>query len=151
MEGQSRARMQLSRDPGFSRLMQSLKSKIGNKPSSTTQLNSSIYCPPSTQQGTFFYSHPKLKKLEEVVLSHFQSFQEGNSRSEGHRSKVGGATTRVIIFSQYRESVREIADMLGQHSPLVKVMSFMGHSSAGKATKGQTQREQIEVNMLINI
>ena len=55
------------------------------------------------------------------------------------------SATRVMIFSQYRDSVQEITDMLNVHRPLVKVMSFIGQSSAGKATKGFTQKEQLQV------
>ncbi|KAJ8308327.1 hypothetical protein KUTeg_013201 [Tegillarca granosa] len=56
-----------------------------------------------------------------------------------------GRATRIMIFSQYRDSVTEIKDMLKQHYPIVKVMSFIGQSSAGKATKGFTQKEQLKV------
>lgn len=52
-----------------------------------------------------------------------------------------------MIFSQYRDSVQEIATMLEQHHPQVKVMSFIGQSSVGKATKGFTQKEQLKVNI----
>ena len=58
-----------------------------------------------------------------------------------------GRATRVMIFSQYRDSVQEIATMLEQHHPQVKVMSFIGQSSVGKATKGFTQKEQLKVNI----
>ena len=50
-----------------------------------------------------------------------------------------------MIFSQYRDSVEEITSMLRQHEPKVKAMSFIGQSSAGKATKGFTQKEQLKV------
>ena len=51
-----------------------------------------------------------------------------------------------MIFSQYRESVQEIADMLACHAPLVRVMSFVGHGAASKSSsKGLTQKEQTEV------
>lgn len=35
--------------------------------------------------------------------------------------------------------------MLRRHEPKVKAMSFIGQSSAGKATKGFTQKEQLKV------
>lgn len=54
-------------------------------------------------------------------------------------------TTRIMIFSQYRDSVEEITNMLRRHEPKVKAMSFIGQSSAGKATKGFTQKEQLKV------
>ena len=105
--------------------------------------NSSLYCPSVTIDGDFFYSHPKLKQLEDIVLKHFR---EQQAQTKLHsESLVAQSHTRVMIFSQYRESVREIADMLSQHTPMVRVMSFMGQASTGKNCKGQTQREQIEV------
>lgn len=58
---------------------------------------------------------------------------------------TGDSETRVMIFSQYRDSVSEITNILRQHHPLIKVMSFIGQSSAGKATKGFTQKEQLKV------
>ena len=137
MEGHSRSRMELSRDPAFTKIMSSLGEKLG--PQEPVQLNSSMYCPVSQGNNDFFYSHPKLRKLEEVVTAHFRSCQDGAAGDSG-----GGS--RVMIFSQYRESVREIADMLSQHAPLVKVMSFMGQASSGKATRGQTQKEQLEAS-----
>ena len=50
-----------------------------------------------------------------------------------------------MIFSQYRDSVKEITDMLDVHKPLVKAMCFIGQSSVGKASKGFTQKEQLKV------
>ena len=82
----------------------------------------------------FFYGHPKLRKLEEVILEHFRGFQNS------------AMSTRAMIFSQYRESVQEIADMLSRHLPLVKVMTFVGHSTGKSSSKGLTQKEQTEVS-----
>jgi len=53
-----------------------------------------------------------------------------------------------MIFSQYRDSVSEITEMLNQHRPLVKVISFIGQSSVNKSSKGFTQKEQIRVCFL---
>lgn len=50
-----------------------------------------------------------------------------------------------MIFSSFRESVQEIAEMLNRHQPLIRVMTFMGQSSAGKGVRGFTQKEQLEV------
>ena len=97
--------------------------------------------PTQSSAPSVFYGHPKLKKLEEVVLDHFKTCSaqsvDGTARVE----------TRVMIFSQYRESVQEIANLLGSHAPLVRAMSFVGHGTTGKSTsKGLTQREQLEVS-----
>lgn len=56
-------------------------------------------------------------------------------------------STRVMIFSSYRESVQEIAAMLNRHAPLIRVMTFMGQASTGKGLKGFTQKEQLEVDI----
>lgn len=155
----SRTKTEIDRHPELSRVMRDLHKKLsdhGDRTDSGPALahagrspRSSHYTSPSRNPTTsFFYSHPKLKKLEEVVLSHFsrltdEQTSEGTSSSGGSSSTV---QTRVMIFSQYRESVQEIADMLSLHSPLVRVMSFVGHGTTGKSTsKGLTQREQTEV------
>ena len=97
----------------------------------------------STQRGpsqmtSLAVGHPKLAKLEEIVLEHFVQFQDDNADDPE-------ATTRVIIFSEYRDSVNEITEVLNQHRPIVRVMSFIGHSSAGKASKGFSQKDQLKV------
>ncbi|CAF0760948.1 unnamed protein product [Brachionus calyciflorus] len=74
--------------------------------------------------------HPKLLKLEEVIIEHFKKF--------------GKNETRVMIFSQYRESVYEITEMLSDHED-IKPMEFVGQSSAGGNRKTVTQKEQLEV------
>jgi len=97
----------------------------------------------STQRGpsqmtSLAVGHPKLAKLEEIILEHFVHFQEENADDpEAH--------TRVIIFSEYRDSVNEITEVLSQHRPIVRVMSFIGHSSAGRASRGFSQKEQLKV------
>ncbi|XP_027355173.1 DEAD-box ATP-dependent RNA helicase FANCM isoform X2 [Abrus precatorius] len=72
-------------------------------------------------------SSPKLSKMLEVLLEHFKTNDPQSSR--------------VIIFSNYRESVRDIMDALGGIGELVKATQFIGQSS-GKAMKGQSQKVQ---------
>lgn len=62
-------------------------------------------------------------------------------------------TTRVMIFSQYRDSVHEITELFAVHKPLVKAMSFVGQSTAktsgsgsnSSSSKGFTQADQLRV------
>ncbi|XP_078262838.1 Fanconi anemia group M protein isoform X2 [Rhinoraja longicauda] len=136
-KGMTRVCNELCRNAVFMEMYEKLKATFS---SGSTLLTS--------QKGTenekqFIYSHPKLLKLEEVVLNHFHSrAASGGPNTSG--GKVDGASTRVMIFSSYRHSVQEIAEMLSKHQPLVKVMTFVGHAS-GKNTKGFTQKEQLEV------
>ncbi|XP_072314496.1 Fanconi anemia group M protein [Eucyclogobius newberryi] len=121
----SRARNELQRTPTFMDLYQEMDVMFMKSPAGPDE--------------PFVYSHPKLEKLEEVVLHHFRQWSEATT---GLAGTVG---TRVMIFSSFRESVQEIAAMLNRHAPLIRVMTFMGQASAGKGVKGFTQKEQLEV------
>ena len=83
----------------------------------------------------FPLGHPKLEKLRDTVVAHFNA------------KKAENVATRVMIFSQYRDSVQEITAMLHMYKPLVKVMEFVGQSGVN-GKKGLTQKEQIEVRLL---
>ncbi|KAL4172851.1 hypothetical protein KRP22_008013 [Phytophthora ramorum] len=80
-------------------------------------------------------SHPKLVKLREVLLEHFQ------------RHAVGKSSTRAIVFTQYRASVSEIVALLRPLAPLLSAQPFIGQGASGKAkeNKGQTQKVQQEI------
>ncbi|ETP49934.1 hypothetical protein F442_04642 [Phytophthora nicotianae P10297] len=80
-------------------------------------------------------SHPKLVKLREVLLEHFQ------------RHAAGGSSTRAIVFTQYRASVSEIVALLRPLAPLLNVQPFIGQGASGKAkeNKGQSQKVQQEI------
>ncbi|CAA3017902.1 DEAD-box ATP-dependent RNA helicase FANCM isoform X2 [Olea europaea subsp. europaea] len=70
---------------------------------------------------------PKLAKLLEVLIDHFKVKNPGNSR--------------VIIFSNFRGSVRDIMNALENIKEIVKATEFIGQSS-GKTLKGQSQKVQ---------
>ncbi|MED6114318.1 hypothetical protein PIB30_079116 [Stylosanthes scabra] len=72
-------------------------------------------------------SSPKLFKMLEVLQDHFKTNDPKSSR--------------VIIFSNYRESVRDIMGALGNIGDPVRATEFIGQSS-GKAMKGQSQKVQ---------
>ncbi|XP_008283609.1 Fanconi anemia group M protein [Stegastes partitus] len=125
----SRAKNELQRTPMFMALYQEMETMF-MKPS-------------AGPDEPFIYSHPKLQKLEDVVLQHFRLWAESSAGNNASGSE--DVSTRVMIFSSFRESVQEIAAMLNRHAPLIKVMTFMGQASAGKGVKGFTQKEQLEV------
>ncbi|XP_063803595.1 Fanconi anemia group M protein [Pseudophryne corroboree] len=127
-KGMTRARNELSRNADFMNLYQQLESMF----SASDGANG---------KQPFIYSHPKLRKLEEVVVQHFKSWNKQGQNTSSETPK----DTRIMIFSSFRDSVQEIAEMLNQHQPTVRVMTFMGHSSTGKGVKGFTQKEQLEV------
>ncbi|KAK3426055.1 hypothetical protein EUGRSUZ_F02585 [Eucalyptus grandis] len=71
--------------------------------------------------------NPKISKMLEVLIDHFK-------KNDPQRS-------RVIIFSNFRGSVRDIMDALSNIGDIVKAAQFVGQSS-GKSLKGQSQKVQ---------
>uniref|UniRef100_A0A4X2KQY8 ATP-dependent RNA helicase FANCM n=1 Tax=Vombatus ursinus TaxID=29139 RepID=A0A4X2KQY8_VOMUR len=134
-KGMTRTKNELSRNEQFMKLFE----QLGNMFSDWNTTSGIVDGNPN-QSGhndkKFIYSHPKLKKLEEVVVEHFRTWKDQNTSEKK-------CDTRVMIFSSFRDSVQEIAEML-QYQPTVRVMTFVGHAS-GKSTKGLTQKEQLEV------
>ncbi|KAM6273569.1 Fanconi anemia group M protein [Porphyrio hochstetteri] len=141
-KGLTRTKNELGRNEDFMSLYQQLRDVFAD--ASLASANGNVYKSKAVfeNKNEFIYSHPKLKKLEEIVVEHFKSWKKGCSDEVPAGSTSVG--TRVMIFSSFRDSVQEIADMLSRLSPVVRVMTFVGHST-GKNTKGFTQKEQLEV------
>ncbi|KAG8449154.1 hypothetical protein GDO86_015998 [Hymenochirus boettgeri] len=140
-KGMTRARNELSRNTDFMELFQQLEEMFSN--TNVLEGNGSLLLETKTDsKKPFVYSHPKLKKLEEVVIQHFMSWSKNGDQSTSIQT---AEDTRIMIFSSFRDSVQEIAEMLNQHQHIVRVMTFVGHSSTGKGVKGFTQKEQLEV------
>ncbi|KHJ42517.1 helicase protein, partial [Trichuris suis] len=78
-------------------------------------------------------SHSKMVKLVELLVGHFRSSQQI------------GASSRVIIFSSYRDSVTEIAELLDSLRPLIRPMKFLGQYGGRKFNNGLSQKKQLAV------
>ncbi|KAH8176112.1 type III restriction enzyme, res subunit domain-containing protein [Sarocladium implicatum] len=76
-----------------------------------------------------FVGHPKLTALADSVLNHFMDHGESSA-------------TRVIVFSEYRDSAEEIVRTLNTHKPLIKASVFVGQAD-GKRNEGMKQAQQI--------
>ncbi|TPP67563.1 Fanconi anemia group M protein [Fasciola gigantica] len=98
-------RTEMMRLPGVSQLWSDLVGRFGDGFGNIT-----------STQAPFTGGHPKLEKLRELLCEHFR----GKSATD----------TRVIVFSQLRDSVEEIMHMLKQLRPLIRPACFMGQSSA---------------------
>ncbi|KAG5981460.1 3'-5' DNA helicase [Claviceps digitariae] len=77
-----------------------------------------------------FVGHPKLTALADCVLNHFMDQGEGSA-------------TRVIVFSEYRDSAEDIVRELNKHQPLLKASVFVGQAD-GKRGEGMKQAQQIQ-------
>ncbi|KAK8027312.1 fanconi anemia group M [Apiospora marii] len=83
-----------------------------------------------------FVSHPKLTHLSDTVLNHFLDAGEG-------REGGGSSNTRIIVFSEYRDSAEEIVRVLNRHKPMIRAAVFVGQADT-KKSDGMKQSEQIE-------
>ncbi|KAL0939259.1 ATP-dependent DNA helicase mph1 [Colletotrichum truncatum] len=77
-----------------------------------------------------FVGHPKLAALQDTILNHFMD-------------AGGESSTRVIVFSEYRDSAEDIVRVLNAHKPLIKATVFVGQADS-KRSAGMKQAEQIE-------
>ncbi|KAH8164795.1 hypothetical protein CIB48_g3443 [Xylaria polymorpha] len=83
-----------------------------------------------------FVGHPKLTHLSNTVLNHFMDAGDGRENS-------ASSNTRIIVFSEYRDSAEEIVRVLNRHQPLIKAAVFVGQADS-KRSEGMKQAEQIQ-------
>jgi len=76
-----------------------------------------------------FNGHPKLSYLCNTLVNHFVDAGEGSA-------------TRVIVFSEFRDSAEEIVRLLNKQ-PLVSATVFVGQADS-KRSEGMKQKQQIE-------
>lgn len=88
----------------------------------------------SLELKTRFPPHPKMVKLNEILGEHF-----GGPDSE---------ETRVMVFTNFRESVDEIVTHLNSNNPgKIRAHRFIGQAGGKSGEKGMNQKEQIGVSV----
>lgn len=85
-----------------------------------------------------FIGHPKLTHLCDTILNHFLDAGEGRLGEE-----VSPATTRVIVFSEFRDSAEDICRVLNKHGPMLRATVFVGQQDS-KRSEGMNQAKQLE-------
>lgn len=85
-----------------------------------------------------FIGHPKITYLCDTILNHF--LDAGDGRLPDGAPPSG---TRVIVFSEYRESAEDIARALNRHGPLIRASVFVGQADS-KRSEGMNQAKQLE-------
>lgn len=83
-----------------------------------------------------FVGHPKLTSLCDTVLNHFLDAGEGRLADGAPPS-----STRVIVFSEYRDSAEDIARILNRHGPMIRASVFVGQQDS-KRSEGMNQAKQ---------
>ena len=71
-------------------------------------------------------NNPKMDKLEFILNEHFS------------RCNACGESTRAIVFSQWRDSVEEIVNILQGSKPLVQATKFIGQSTGSSSEDAST-------------
>lgn len=93
------------------------------------------------EQSTVEHGNPKLKKLAELLNEHFC------------RARATEKSSRAIVFSQFRDSVSEVVELLKPLHPLIRARHFVGQQgsrasgSVGDESRlgGMKQSEQHQV------
>jgi ATP-dependent DNA helicase MPH1 len=85
-----------------------------------------------------FIGHPKLTYLCDTILNHFLDAGEGRL-PEG----APPSSTRVIVFSEFRESAEDIVRVLNRHGPMIRASVFVGQADS-KRSEGMNQAKQLE-------
>ncbi|KAF4623919.1 hypothetical protein D9613_001611 [Agrocybe pediades] len=91
-----------------------------------------------TQKARGWAVHPKVEKLKQILIQHFGS----NLADEGEENTDD---TKIMVFSSYREVVREIVRELDKERPLIRATQFVGQGTDKLGHKGLAQKEQLEV------
>jgi ATP-dependent DNA helicase MPH1 len=85
-----------------------------------------------------FVGHPKLTYLCDTILNHFLDAGEGRL-PEG----APPSATRVIVFSEFRDSAEDISRILNKHGPMIRASVFVGQADS-KRSEGMNQAKQQE-------
>lgn len=85
-----------------------------------------------------FIGHPKLTYLCDTVLNHFLDAGAGLMGDN-----MPPSSTRVIVFTEYRDSAEDIARVLNKHGPMIRASVFVGQSDS-KRSEGMNQEKQLE-------
>ncbi|KAJ7275284.1 hypothetical protein B0H12DRAFT_1086574 [Mycena haematopus] len=90
-----------------------------------------------TQRVRGFPIHPKMEKLNTLVVEHFGQ-KLGDDGQEAEQ-------TRVMVFVTFREAVGEIVDVLNAQKPLIRASPFIGQGTDKQGNKGMPQKEQLDI------
>ena len=83
-----------------------------------------------------FIGHPKLEYIQSVIMNHFLDAGDGRLASDP-------SSTRVMVFSHYRDSAEEIACVLKRNDPMIRPHVFVGQANS-KGSNGMDQKTQLE-------
>jgi len=116
-KGGSKYKTQIVQHADFKKMMDRIRTWIGNPD---------------------FVGHPKLTFLCDTILNHFLDAGDGKMGED-----IPPSSTRVIVFSEYRDSAEDIVRVLNKHGPLIRASVFVGQADS-KRSLGMNQEKQQE-------
>jgi ATP-dependent DNA helicase MPH1 len=85
-----------------------------------------------------FIGHPKMAHLQQVILNHFLNRPQGSGDPDA-------SSTRIMVFTHYRDSAEEIVRVLNRHKPMIRAHVFVGQSSSKNGSEGMNQKTQLDI------
>ncbi|KAF1989602.1 P-loop containing nucleoside triphosphate hydrolase protein [Aulographum hederae CBS 113979] len=84
-----------------------------------------------------FIGHPKLEYLRSVIMNHFLDAGDG-------KHDQAPSSTRVMVFTHWRDSAEEIVAILNRDQPMVRPHVFVGQATS-KNSEGMDQKRQLDI------
>ncbi|KAA8894062.1 hypothetical protein FN846DRAFT_454559 [Sphaerosporella brunnea] len=81
-----------------------------------------------------FSGHPKVDYMVNAILRHFAEAEDEDTKR----------STRIMVFTSFRESAEEVARLLARHEPMIRPHIFVGQANA-KGSSGMSQKQQLEI------
>ncbi|OMH82903.1 ATP-dependent DNA helicase mph1, partial [Zancudomyces culisetae] len=88
------------------------------------------------------YAHPKLEALTNVIKTHLTDHKNrvvGDNNPQGEN----GGDTKIIVFTQFRDSVDEILQCLKLFEPEIRAVGFVGQSKGTNSTTNGTNSSSV--------
>lgn len=81
-----------------------------------------------------FSGHPKVDYMVGAILKHFAEADDEDTKR----------STRIIVFSSFRDSAEEVTRLLRRHEPMIRPHVFVGQTT-GRNSTGMSQKEQLDI------
>jgi len=106
----------------------------------------------TTHNGSF-PRHPKLDMAIKLLVNFFESDSDAGSDadngagSDDESIKGNLHKSKAMVFVTHREAVNELVEALGTEGPKIRPSVFIGQGISKHGKKGQSQKEQLEVQL----
>lgn len=89
--------------------------------------------------------HPKMERLRALLVDYFTNQEVGADAGPATAAKQ----SKVMVFVSYRSAVEEVIAELDKERPLIRAHKFIGQATGKGEGKGLTQKQQLQVCILV--